>query len=598
MIHWFQPVSAAPHRSKAIATSPTGDAAAALITSINRLISWVLSFLWRWSAPIVIFCTAFIPRWSLAHTLDLVTDESTYIPVGRFDVALLQYGKLQNPYWHINYEAPSLPKLIIGVGSLIGSSRDTLDGFLLGARIPGVLLGALAIVLAYWLARPIFGKIPALLGALALALSPWAAYFAAIAYLDSYLLDFATVAVLLAWHAARKPWLLLLVGVLLALGFDSKYTGAFATLPVALYLAYFYFFEVRRRPPWQILLVAPILFGVIYLADPSIWVEPVGRLSESIGYQWEHAAKGHNVFLNGVVLSHVPPGEVIYILFAKMSLFVIVPAFLALPWCAYRLIQARRRPTRLDDRAAFALSWFSMLLPFGLLNIVVGTHYMLPLAPAVTFVGAWALLGAARWLGPRLAADGLTWLRRLPITRLHQRLPKLLTAKSRRYAAFALIAVASLLLTVPPAYGLATIPQAEGYTSEWLKSENATLQVAYPGYADAIDWVTDHTTGYVTVTLIANKGSLDYWRDYRQSLFPARIRMRFVTPEDRVSGRIGDQPLPNPVSKTEYVIWPAHLIQRGFSTLPNWQSHVVATIGGGGTIYCYILALPAPGKTG
>ena len=236
-----------------------------------------------------------------------------------------------------------------------------------------------------------------------------------------------------------------------------------------------------------------------------------------------------------------------------------------------------------------------MLLPFGLLNIVVGTHYMLPLAPAVTFVGAWAFIGAARWLGPRVAADGLVWLRRLPFSQVKRQLPRILSTKSRRYAAFALIAVASLLMTVPPAYGLVTIPQAEGYTSEWLTSENATLQVAYPGYAEAIDWVTDHTTGYVTVTLIANGGSLDYWRDERQSLFPARIRMRFVTPEDRVAGRVDGQALPAPVSKTEYVIWPAHLIQRGFATLPDWKSHVVATIGGGGTTYCYILALPRTG---
>ena len=592
MIHWNQPASAVSHRLKAIATSPTGDPVAALAAYASRLGSWALTFLMRWSASIIIFCVAFIPRWSLAHTLDLVTDESTYIPTGRFDLALLLNGNLQSTYWHVNYEAPSLPKLIMGAGSLIGSTHDTLNGFLLGARIPGVVLGALTIVLAYWLARPIFGRTPALLGALALALSPWAAYFSAIAYLDSYLLDFVTIAILLTWHAARKPWLLPLVAVLLALGFDSKYTGAFAALPVTLYLAYYYACEVRRRPPWQILSMLPILFAVLYLADPSIWVEPVGRISESIQFQWEHAATGHNVFLNGMVLSHVPPGEVVYILFAKMSLFVIVPAFLALPWCAYRLIRARRRPTRLDDRAAFAFSWFSMLLPFGLLNIVVGTHYMLPLAPAVTFVGAWAFVGAARWLGPRVAADGLVWLRRIPNLRLRRRLPRMLSAKSRRYAAFALIAVAALLLSVPPAYGLATIPQAEGYTSEWLTSENATLQVAYPGYADAVDWVTDHTTGYVTVTLIASKGTLDYWRDQRQSLFPTRIRMRFVTPEDRVAGSVDGQPLPAPVSKTEYVIWPAHLIQRGFSTLPNWQSHVVATISGGGTTYCYILALP------
>jgi 4-amino-4-deoxy-L-arabinose transferase-like glycosyltransferase len=587
MMHWFQPASAAPHRSKAIATSPTGDPVTALLWYGSRLMSLALSFLWRWGAPIVIFCTALIPRWSLAHTLDLVTDESTYIPVGRIDVALLLHGKLQNAYWHINFEAPSLPKLIMGAGSLLGSRRDSLDGFLLGARIPGVILGALAIVLAYWLARPISGKAPALLGALALALSPWAAYFSAIAYLDSYLLDFVTVAILLTWHAARRPWLLPLVGVLLALGFDSKYTAAFAVLPVGLYLAYYYACEVRRRPPWQLLLVPPLLLAVLYLADPSIWVEPVGRLSSSIRYQWEHADKGHNVFLNGMVLSHVPPGEVLYILFAKMSLFLMLPALVALPWAAYRLIRARRRPTRQDDRAAFALSWFSMLLPFGLLNIVVGTHYMLPLAPAVAFVGAWALAGGARWLAPRLVALVLEGLHRMP--RLTARwLPKQLSPRARRNTSYAAIALVGLLLTLPPAYGLATIPQAEGYTSEWLTSENATMQVAYPAYADAVDWVTNHTKGRVTVTLIGNKGSLDYWFDYRQSLFPDRVRLRSSTPDDLIAGS-----LPAPVSRVEYVVWPAHLIQRDFATLPDWRSYVVTTIRGGGTTYCYVLALPA-----
>ena len=216
----------------------------------------------RWSAPIIIFCVAFIPRWSLAHTLDLVTDEATYIPAGRFDSTA---AERQSSKSLLACQLRGALTAEAHHGRRLADWQHTRYAQRLSARRthPWRAARCARIVLAYWLARPIFGRTPALIGALALALSPWAAYFAAIAYLDSYLLDFVTIAILLTWHAARKPWLLPVVAVLLALGFDSKYTGAFAALPVTLYLAYYYACEVRRRPPWQYTLWSHLVRGAL-----------------------------------------------------------------------------------------------------------------------------------------------------------------------------------------------------------------------------------------------------------------------------------------------------------------------------------------------
>lgn len=590
--------SAVPDPSKTIGATSGHDGV--LLQQLPR-VSWMIgAALWRISLPVMLFFVALLPRWSLARTLDLVTDESTYIRIGRLDYTMLINWRLDNPKWMINYEAPSLPKILMGFGSVWASQHRSPGDWLIGARIPGVILGSLFVVLIYWLARPIFGKLPALFGALALALSPWVAYFSAIAYLDSYLLGFVTLAILITWYAVRHPWLFLVVGILLGLSFDSKYTGTFALLPIGAYLGYYYAFRVHQKPPRHLLLIPAAAILTTYIADPAIWISPVTRLWDGMVFQWEHAARGHSVFLNGRVWDHVPPGEVVFILVAKMSLFISVPALLALPWALSRIIRARAHPTGLDERAAFAFFWFfGMLLPFGLLNIVVGTHYMLPLAPAVTCIGAWALLGVCRWLGPRLVTwgqRGLVALRsrvRTGISLPAMRGPRWPTSartylterRVRRLVVQALLLASCIAMIVPPVTGLLGVAQAEGYTSEWLNGENASLQVAYPAYADGTQWVTDHTTGWVTVTLVGTPGSLDYWMLTRQYLYPERIRL---TPSNVI---MGQQYMPPsvPAGRPLYLIWPAHLIQREFPTLPHWQSKVVATIKGGATIYCYII---------
>lgn len=548
-----------------------------------------LAVWWNLALPVLIFVVTWVPRQALARTLDLVTDESVYIPTGLADMQLLLYGRLENPYWLVNFEAPSLPKLFMGLGAFYGYQHDGPQGWLYGARLPGVLLMALTLIAVYALARPIFGKVGAALGALTLALSPWVAFFNSIAYLDTYLLCFMTVAGLLTWHAARRPWLWPVVGLFIGLAFDSKYTAAFVLAPMCLYLAFYYLCVARRLPPWQMALGAVVTVLSVYVFDPAIWVNPIPRLWGSILFQYNHASNGHDAFWNGAVWQHVPPGIGMYILLAKMSLFVVIPAALGAIWAATTLVQTLHsgRPVAVEgDISAFIFAWLlGLVVPFGALNIIVGAHYVLPIAPPVALTAGWAYARLAEWAAIRATP----WVRR-GLSALAQRLPSGVATRREVSARVASSLAGALMLAVivtamlaPHAIGLATTPYAEGYTSEWLAGENGSLQVAYPAYADAVRWITAHSTGRTTVTLVMGEtGALDYWMSMRQSLFPQRIRLAVGTPDN--------------FPHSEYIVWPEHLVQRQFPKPSNFNSLIVKRIQGGSTTYCYILRWPHPDR--
>ena len=79
-----------------------------------------------------------------------------------------------------------------------------------------------------------------------------------------------------------------------------------------------------------------------------------------------------------------------------------------------------------------------------------------------------------------------------------------------------------------------------------------------------------------TVGLVSLPDALNYWLEARQDLQSARLPLRTATPTKLA----GD----------EYLVWPMHLLQRGYSPPPEWQGKEVHVVMGGATIYCLILA--------
>lgn len=577
---------------------------------------------------------ALIPRVVLATQLDIVTDEGIYIIGGKIYLALLAHLRITADQWNFNYEHPPFAKLLIGSSIYLNALLGHLFGELLAARMPSIVLGTLLVVATYWLGRKPLGHVIALLGALCLAVSPWLVYFSALAYLDMTMTALVTIAYLLLWHAIQQPRLYLLVAVLVGLGAASKYTAVLAIPGMLVFIAYYFFVirlrlpaEQRPKLPWlwwiEALLLSPITF---FIADPAIWPHPLGLLIRSFRFEWLHSRDGHVtfIFLAGHYSSHSPHWAVLYIILTKMSAFVTIPAACFVIFALVQLFRFHLRKAHLPvtevTNIAFLLIWLlSILGMFSLLNIVVGTHYHLLIAVPVALAGAfgWTILFRYRrgtlFQSTLAAPQDALFLKLFPHL-LRRRAkngkggdtdtPHLVreAIPSRPYVnrrAAVVLALLTVFLVGPHLVGLTSVYAAEGYTSEFFNGENNVLQVAYPAYREAGLWLSAHTHTPGRVGLVAiigtivgtqDQGAFDVsWYTYNHDL---EGRLQFLEAPIDPQGRLLfiKPPIDSYSLPYDYIVWPMHLIQRGFSIPQAWNSHIVHEIKGGNSTYCFILA--------
>ncbi len=564
---------------------------------------------------LVLIILALIPRIILARQLDVVTDEIIYIFGGKTDFRLLTHWLIKDNWWDYNYEHPPLVKLIIGLTLSLNIHSGALLSELQAARLPSCIFGSLLIAALYWLGRIPFGRVVALGAALCLAFSSWLVYFSALAYLDMTMTTLITTAYLLLWPAIRRPQLYPLIALLVALAFDCKYTAALAIPGMVLFTCYYFLLLRPRLPqdqqpaiPWRWWLLALVLCPLTFLiVDPAIWPRPLPLLLRSFLYEWNHASEGHLTFMAGAASLHMPQWTILYILFAKFSLLVTLPALFFLLFALIQLVRFHLSRTQSDHQEiaqyAFLFIWLlSMLLTFSRLTIVVGTHYHLPLAPPLALASAMGLAILLRYcfsMNPFFInrshdmekSNPVAFARFIKVgstfgekerdqSRNYDGKLDRTTANRRNMIVAGVLIVA---LAGPHLLGLATTYGAEGYASEVFGGENTTLQVAYPGYRDGLLWLAAHTpVQRARVGLVGLENALggsNYgtsWYTYNRDL-PARFQLTEVHPDDYNLSY-------------DYLVWPMHLIQRGYTIPPAWQAHVVHTVTGGATTYCYVLA--------
>ncbi len=566
---------------------PTRDISAMPATRALRRLDAYLVF--------ALVLVALLPRILIALRLDVVTDEIDYILAGVTYVPLLLHFNIGNSGWLYNYEHPPVVKLLIGTSIAVNTSLGHPLSELFAARIPSIISGTILVAAIYWLGQAPFGRVVAFLAALSLAVSPWLVYFSGLAYLDMTMTMFITITFLLLWYAIRRPWLYLIVALLLGLGAASKYTAVLIVPGLFLFSAYYFFVlrlylpkEQRPRIPWLWWLAAIILAPLCFLgADPAIWPHPIPLLLHSFDFEWNHSIHGHLTFIAGAYVYHVPQWSILYILLAKISAFVTIPATFFVVFTFIQLAHFHLKRTGNVENvtnAAFLFIWLlSTLAMFSFLNIVVGTHYHLPLAPPVAIAGAFGMVIIVNYLLTLFRHERLTPTKRAVAQNpgAHKPLPAF-----SLWQGVAVVAMA-LMLAGPHLFGLITIPAAEGYTSEFFQGENQSLQVAYPGYRDALQWLDTHTNhagthpsvGLVSLFPHTLTGRAGYsWFRYNQD-YAQIFTLTEVHPGN---------PFPY-----DYLIWPMHLVQRGYTIPPLWRAHIIHTVMGGNTIYCFILAQPS-----
>lgn len=540
---------------------------------------------------------ALIPRIILATQLDQINDEGIYIVAGKLDLALMAHLRIYSPQWDFNYEHPPLVKLLIGLFIYLNAHLGHPLNELFAARIPSLISGTLLVIAIYWLGRAPFGRAVALLAALCLAVSPWLVYFSALAYLDMTMTMLITFAYLLLWPAIHQPRLYILSAILVGLAAACKYTAVLVIPAMVLFVAYYFLLILPRLPaeqrppfPWRwwigAIIIAPITF---LIADPAIWPNPVRLLNHSFSFEWHHSIDGHLTFIAGQYSLHIPHWAIFYMVFAKMSAFVTIPAacfaiFALIQLLRFHLLKANLSTAEVT-RIAFLFIWLvSLLGMFSLLNIVVGTHYLLPMATPIALSGASAWVTLFRYRSGALFHSAK---KSMPPALAVQTTDTTMPVKPRiDLRAAVVLALLTLFLVGPHLVGLVSVSGVEGYSSEFFNGENNVLQVAYPAYREAGLWLLAHTQRPGKVGLVAiigtivgpgNEGSYDVsWYTYNKDL---RGRLKF------------SEALPDAHSfPYDYLVWPMHLVQRGYSIPETWRSHIVHVIMGGNTTYCFIMA--------
>ena len=538
-----------------------------------------------------------IPRIILATQLDQVNDEGIYIVAGKLYLALMAHLRIASPQWDFNYEHPPVVKLLIGLFIYLNAHLGHLLNELFAARIPSILSGTLLVIAIYWLGRAPFGRAVALLAALCLAVSPWLVYFSALAYLDMTMTMLITIAYLLLWPALHQPRLYLLSAILAGLAAACKYTAVLLIPAMVLFVAYYFLLIRPRLPaeqqppfPWRrwigAIIIAPVTF---LIADPAIWPNPVRLLRHSFSFEWHHSIDGHLTFIAGQYSLHIPHWAIFYMVFAKMSAFATIPAacfgiFALIQLLRFHLGKANL-PAAEANRIAFLFIWLvSLLGMFSLLNIVVGTHYLLPLATPIALSAAFAWVTLFRyWRGTLFLSAKKSMSPDLAMQTINPTMPVKPQIDLRSAIVLALL---TLFLAGPHLIGLVSVSRVEGYSSEFFNGENNALQVAYSAYREAGLWLLAHTRGPGKVGLVAiigtivgpgNEGPYDVsWYTYNKDLL-GRLHFSEAVPDAHSF-------------PYDYLVWPMHLVQRGYSIPAPWRSHIVHVIMGGNTTYCFIMA--------
>jgi 4-amino-4-deoxy-L-arabinose transferase-like glycosyltransferase len=273
------------------------------------------------------------------------------------------------------------------------------------ARLPGVLLAAGVVTVAYVVLRHISGRRVALLAALLLAFDPLYLALSRVMGNDALHAGFALWAVLAVWLTflrGDRRWMWVF-GACAGLAILSKSPALvlLPLLPVLAVLLNFVLLPRARGIVWSLGAIAIAYAATVIVTValwPALWVQPVETLRGIFAFSGR-LGSADNFFLGVVTLD---PGPLYYpaAIALRLNPLVVVGLPAALAAAAAWLWRGARRP------ASAGVAWTVLFLALASAYVALLTfapkksdHYALPIILACDVTGAVGLV----WLGDRLA---------------------------------------------------------------------------------------------------------------------------------------------------------------------------------------------------
>lgn len=375
-----------------------------------------------------LFAVALLPR---IFGLDrfLTTDESYFVAHAGADVArAFLRGDFRETYWHF-YPGVTM-SWADGLGLAVQWMLARLTGatelpftrfvdadirsLMVAARLPVALLTALFVPATYLLLRRRLDRAGtsrtahrlSVAAALLIAFDPFFVAHSRVAHGDAPVTVFMTLSMLALLLYLRDGGrkMLIFSAVTGSLAALTKAPGQFIAPMVVLAAAVDWLLVARRqkRPDWRLAkrrLFDVALWGGIALLTmivlwPSMWVDPLGTVTQMISETFGKVDEGHLVYFMGQPVLKPGIEFYLYVIPFRLTPLTSIGMILSLGWLIYRFAGKNRgQKSSLDSLALCLWGLILVLLLAGALSPKKQDRYLLPLFPLLDIL---AVIG---WYG-------------------------------------------------------------------------------------------------------------------------------------------------------------------------------------------------------
>jgi len=492
----------------------------------------------------VLFILSLAIRLYFVDETSIMPDEPIYVEAGR--IYLDGFRRLDFSYdvWRMNAEHPPVAKILIGLTQL--AFHDILGGDIyalyLSARISSMIVGSLIPLSIYILGSPIYGEPTCFIAGLTIALSPWMVYHSTLATLDIFASFFTTLSFLTLYYVKPDNRVYILLGIISGLAIGCKGTAIICLTGILLYHIMLYVFEREGSMYKHRLLVKMVISIIISILTfisiwPWLWPNPLERGFWVLGFHASHMIRGHTTFYAGKVYTHVPPWIPIYIIFVKNPVVTVSSVILYVCYTIKVLIDRKHRRGDL-----LIISWLvGGIVTYMIFPIIIGDHYILPLAPVVYIS----------------STD-------IAVT----------TAKSERavYRVLGFLLIVSMIVSL--GVGLYRYRESPGaYVNEAIVRGDEAIIMIDTGYEDAADYMVDIGLPRDRVMVIATP--------YNPGILEIDLRRKGIE-----SVAVVDM---SSIDYADYVFIPVLYARRyGIPKIVLDRFHLVYTVTSGNTVLTYI----------
>ncbi|MCX8162416.1 MAG: glycosyltransferase family 39 protein [Candidatus Bathyarchaeota archaeon] len=339
----------------------------------------------RIAATVGIFILSLAIRLYFIDETSIMPDEPIYVEAGRMYVEGFRKLDFSYDVWRFNAEHPPVAKLLIGLTQLSfhGILGGDIHALYLSARIAPAIVGSLIPLSIYILGSSIYGEITCFITGLTVALSPWMVYHSTLATLDIFASFFTTLSFLTLYYVKPDNRMHIPLGIFSGLAIGSKGTAIICLTGILIYCVLIYIFEEERKYIGRLFVKLAISIAISILTFiavwPWLWPDPLRRGLWVLEFHASHMARGHTTFYAGNVYTHVPPWIPVYVISVKNPIATILSIILYVGYAVEALLKRKRSRGDL-----LTISWLSGgITTYALFPIIIGDHYILPLASAV-----------------------------------------------------------------------------------------------------------------------------------------------------------------------------------------------------------------------